>query len=343
MSRLALLACGASLASAVTTISLGQDVDYPPYAFMDSAGNLQGFGKDIADGMTAMCDDIEIVVVQTAWSNCWTSAGGGSLGAMLENGSLDACTTYTHTRGVRNEFADFSGAILNENKAAGLLTLLNKDREPKIDGGSDLSGITVVDVGGWAPTADTIAYVENKCTGKGYSDSFNMVVGEGNDAAMRMLRSGEADCMFLYADQAKNYQCGEGVKPTWNCTLWEGFGTEYAYVQTGQFGHGVNGTTLALTKKGSGVVDILNPCLNRFMETKNYYDVCVKHDLVDSCYRNEHFPTKEHKMHVYNLPTDAHEGDCFTGYCPCTGEVASGAFRQILSGLIAAPLMSMFV
>ena len=34
------------------------------------------------------------------------------------------------------------------------------------------------------------------------------------------------------------------------CTLWSGWGTTFAYIQTGLFGHAKAGTTLALSKKG---------------------------------------------------------------------------------------------
>lgn len=290
-----------------------------------------GFGKDIADGMNALgasdntsaCASIEIEVVQTAWSNCWDGSGP-TIGAALEDGSLDACTTYTHTKGIRNDFLDFSGGILDVNKAAGLITLLDEDGNPKVCGKSDLDGITVVDVSGWAPTADTIAFVMNKCTDSTYSNNYTMVSAEEtddlgpNDVAMKMLRDGEADAIFIYADQAKNYQCKDGVEATWDCTLWEGFGTEFAYVQTGQFGYTFNGTTLAITKKDSGVAEALNPCLWEFMETEAYYDACVKSDFVDSCYPNSYFPSSgDVKVHEYNKDTDEHTGDCSHGYCPC--------------------------
>jgi len=253
MARFALFACGAALVSA-DKIKLGQDVDYPPYAFIDGAGVLQGFGKDIADGMTASCDDIEIEVVRAKWSDCWDlgwrhngkkwwrpNGSKPKLGAKLEDGTLDACTAYTHTKGVRNDWAEFSGGILDANKAAGLLTLL-VDGKPKVNGSSDLDGVTVVDctlpwqqpahpaVAGWAPTADTIAFVENKCASKLYSAKYIMKAGAGNDAAMKMLRDGDADAMFVYADQAKNYQCNadgkgkySGSVATWDCAMWEGF------------------------------------------------------------------------------------------------------------------------
>mmetsp|Transcript_72884 Transcript_72884/g.128742 ORF Transcript_72884/g.128742 Transcript_72884/m.128742 type:complete len:340 (+) Transcript_72884:74-1093(+) len=325
-----LLASGAALVSGdsdVTTIKLGQDINYPPFAFIDEDGNLQGLGKDIADGMTALCEDLEIEVVQTLWKNCWDEDGedGPKLGAELEDGSLDACTSFTHTRGIRNQFVDFSSGILNVNKAAGLLTML-VDGKPKVDGLSDLDGVTIVDVAGWAPTADTIAYVTNKCTRESYSPNYEMVFGSGNDASMQMLRDGDADVMFVYADQAQSFQCDSngigkstGEPATWNCSLWEGFGTEYAYVQTGKFGYVYNGTTLALAKKGSGVVDKLNPCLWKFMETKEYHDICEKHDFLDSCYPNAYWTDKDKEVtHEYNMETNEHVGeDCSSGYCPC--------------------------
>eukprot|EP00971_Amphidinium_carterae_P061913 1226160-Amphidinium_carterae.1 len=62
--------------------------------------------------------------------------------------------TYTHTQGIRNQYAEFGDGILEVNKAAGLLTLLNENGVPMVTGQSDLSGLNIVDVAGWAPTAD---------------------------------------------------------------------------------------------------------------------------------------------------------------------------------------------
>jgi len=321
----------------VTKLKFAQDVDYPPYAYKnETTGELTGFGKDIADGLTAMCDDLEIEVVETAWSNCWTSAGGGTLGALLEDETLDACMTYTHTQGIRNQYADFSYGILEVNKAAGLLTKL-VDGTPKVSGLDDLEGKTVVDVGGWAPTADGLGYVTNKCTDEKYSSNYTLLVGDGNDEALTLLLNGTADAMFVYADQAENYQCKTGVEATWNCSLWSGFGEKYAYVQTGQFGYTINGTTLALTKKGSGVAEKVNPCLAKFMETKEYHDICVKYNLTDSCYRNAFFTSGDLKKKEYNKPTDEHLGDCSNGYCSCPpgGPLISGARNHVVSGVIA--------
>jgi hypothetical protein len=43
-------------------------------------------------------------------------------------------------------------------------------------------------------------------------------------------------------------------------------------------GHAKNGTTLALSRKGSGIGEIVNPCLQKFLKTKEYYDICKEYD-----------------------------------------------------------------
>lgn len=322
---------------AVEVLSLAQDVNYPPYAFASESGEPLGFGRDVAMGVDAICEDLSIVVNVTKWENCWNGADGGKLGSQLEDGTFSGCMTYTHTFGVRNEFADFSYGILKLNKAAGLLTLLDEEGVPKVDGHDDLCGKIVVDVGGWAPTADGLDFVENKCTGTKYSSNYTILTGDGNDESMIMLRNGTADAMFVYSDQAENYQCNDdGVIPTWNCTLWQGFGTEYAYVQTGQFGHAQNGTTLAMAKKGSGIVEKINPCIQAFMETEEYYDLCVKHDLVDSCYENSFFPKKEQGYEKeYNLETDEHKTDCDNGYCQCPESSSTARTLGLIVSMVA--------
>lgn len=83
------------------------------------------------------------------------------------------------------------------------------------------------------------------------------------------------------------------------------------------------------------MADIVNPCLTSFMQTKKYYDICVKHDLVDKCNHNEFFPTEGENIHEYNKATSEHEGDCSNGYCPCPSVENSAAFGPKVSGLAA--------
>lgn len=342
----------ASLAGAAHawTFKFGMDIDWKPYAWQNATTmELMGIGKDIADGMTAHCDNLTIESVQTDWLDCWTS--DGQLGPKLADGTLDACMTYSHGRGSRDANADWSIAILDDNKPAGLMTLLTNG-VPSVSGWDDLAGKTVIDVGGWAPTADGLGYVTNKCSNMPYSDSITLVVGPENDDAMNMLRNGTGDAVFIYADQAALYQCSAVGDATvsFNCSLWDGFGTEYAYVQTGQKGYAINGTTLAMTKPGSSVPSLINGCLASFMQTKEYYDVCVKNGMVGQCFPNSYFPIGANTMSSYEKPTNELTGDCSTGYCPCGPEptttaaastsgaaaVSFGAVAGVLSALIAS-------
>lgn len=301
-------------------VILAQYIDYPPYAYMSEPPEgdyeLAGFGVDVAKGLESVCD-IDVNFVQTDWADCWDA---GKIGEGLNNGHYHACMTYTHTKGERNRFLDFSYGILSMNKPAGLLTLLT-DGVPTITGLDDLSGKKIVDVVGWAPTADALAMVTNQCTGNRFS-GYEVVTPDAydslpaNDAAMQMLRNGEADAMWVYADQGFVYQCDDGEEAEWDCDLWSGLGTEYAYVQTG-LEAAYNGTTLTISKKGSGLPAILNPCIQKFMETEAYYDTCVKHDLTGSCYANDHFPAAEEDNSPWLIPTDELTSDCSSGYCQC--------------------------
>eukprot|EP00435_Cladocopium_sp_Y103_P075793 s11_g65.t1 len=230
------------------------------------------------------------------WNKCW---GNAIIGKGLEHGEVHGCMTYTHTYGARNRFMEFSRPILKDNKPAGLLVRL-QNGVPVINGANSLNGLKVVDVVGWAPTADTLALAENKCTKERFT-GFTII--QPTDA-LATLMNGDADAMWVYADQAKNYQCTDGVTANWDCDLWAGFGTTFAYIQTGLFGHAMAGTTLAMSKKGSGLAEILNPCIDKFIVTKDYYDICVKHGFDDSCFPNEFFPATEATDLVWEKPTD---------------------------------------
>merc|ERR1719433_23152 len=139
-----------------------------------------------------------------------------------------------------------------------------------------------------------------------------------NDAALAMLLDGTADAMWVYADQAHNYDCTQpGVTPTWDCTLWAGLGTTFAYVHSGLTGHAINGTTLSISKKGSGLASIIDPCLEKLMTTQTYYDICEKHGFTSSCYPNSYFPNADFTKNPWEISTDAQTSSCSSGYCSC--------------------------
>jgi len=266
-----------------------------------------------------------VVPVQTAWDECW---GTGVIGEGIASGEFHGCMTYTHTVGTRPRHLDFSYGILSANKPAGILTLLGPDGKPTIDPTTDdLTGKKIVDVAGWAPTADGMALVTNKCTGNRYTGMEILIPDtSGNDAAMAMLRNGQADGMWVYADQAYNYRPGQpGVTADWDTALWTGFGSEFAYISTGMLAHSLNGTTLAMSKKGSGLNDILNPCLQAYMETESYHTICAKHGFLSSCYPNSFFTVADSTPSAYELPTDQQTGDCSDGYCTCSAGVTTGS------------------
>jgi len=54
-----------------------------------------------------------------------------------------------------------------------------------------------------------------------------------------------------------------------------------------------NGTTVSLSKKGSGVAAVLDACLEKFLPSKEFHDVCkiehAGHNQLSTCIPNEHF------------------------------------------------------
>ena len=101
---------------------------------------------------------------------------------------------------------DFSHSILRSNKAAGILVRLDSDGNPEVPADSNLAGLRVADVNGWAPTEDTLRLLSNSCTGEKFKD-FEMVIPEnGNDAALKMLLDKDVDAVYIYADQATLYK-----------------------------------------------------------------------------------------------------------------------------------------
>ena len=293
-------------------IVLAQDIHYPPYATLNEEDlTLSGFAIELAKGIEAMApDEIEFVFSETKWSNCWNS---GQIGQGLANGWYHGCMSYTENRGQRQRSMDFTHGILDHNKAAGLLVRLDKDGNPEVPADTNLKGVRIADVNGWAPTADTLKLLSNTCTGEKFSD-FMMVIPEtGNDAALKLLLDREVDAVYIYADQAALYKkpCMDGTALEvadggWDCSMWERFEKDFAYIQTGLYEFSKNGTTLSMHKKGSGLNEIMNPLIDRFLRTEEYYKLCEKWNLTHSCYRNEFFPQSykpNYEKNPYLLPT----------------------------------------
>jgi len=314
-----------------TKLILAQDIDWPPYAYVavppEGDFEVAGIAHDMVKAMADLCD-WDVTVVQTNWVGCWDS---GHAGADLLAGVYNGCMTFTNTVGERNRFMEFSESILQSNKPAGIITRLDANGNPVISGNSNLEGVNVVDVTGWAPTADTLAVGMNDCSGAQFA-GYNMLPAlptpEGaspNDVALAALLDGRADAMWIYADQAYNYRPNQpGVTPTWDVAMWSRLGQPngFAYIHTGMLEHTNNGTTLTMSRKGSGLPSVINPCLREYMQTQSYYDICVEHHLESACFPNSFFPEVEAAHpHIYFSSTPdlagQEEGTCAHGYCPC--------------------------
>mmetsp|Transcript_74035 Transcript_74035/g.135529 ORF Transcript_74035/g.135529 Transcript_74035/m.135529 type:complete len:418 (-) Transcript_74035:376-1629(-) len=330
------------------------DVDSPPYAYLkqppyETPGDLDepvGIGPDMIKAMGKYCG-FDVTVTQAHWNDCW---GNGEIGQGLREGWYHGCMMYTHIVGMRNRYLEFSHSYVTQNKPAGLITRL-ENGVPVVKGTDDLTGKTVVDVTGWAPTADTLHFVENKCTGKKFSTDLTIVQGNdvqhtpsgakytyeakgNNDKALLAMLNGVADVAWIYGDQAYNFKCPDGsdadTQAGWNCALWKLWGTDFAYIQGGMLGFMYNGTTMSISKKGSGVAKFMNDCLEKFLPSKEFYEVCkTKHvgvDQIQQCIPNEfikadpEYTGYDIKTTPYMFPTKDMAGageSCSTGYCTC--------------------------
>merc|ERR1711972_705476 len=98
--------------------------------------------------------------------------------------------TYTHASAVRNRYMEFTNSWAKLNKPSGLIVKLDANGKPPFSGGHTLSGLTIVDVTGWAPTADTLWFVKNPCTGEKFS---NFTIKKGSDVYAEMVKSEAAN------------------------------------------------------------------------------------------------------------------------------------------------------
>ncbi len=59
-------------------------------------------------------------------------------------------------------------------------------------------------------------------------------------------------------------------------------------------------------------------CIQKFMATKNYYEICKKHKFEESCYKNSHWPTSGSTTAAWEKPTADQTSGCSDGYCSCS-------------------------
>lgn len=310
-------------------IVLGMAPDYPPYTNFSPDGtadpiDLGGFNKEFIDLIEPICG-IKVDTVLAPWSDCWTAkpkkvyfdAVTEYIGEGIWEGRVHGCTAYTHTKGERGLSLEFTDAILGGKKRAGILTRLVNGKPVISPRTSDFTNVKIGDVAGWAPTPDTFKYNINSCTGKQFKGANLLTAGEdGNEAAVNALLDGTFDALYLYADQLNNFATtGTDAEKA----LAAGLGTQFAYIHTGLNDWSYNGTTLAISKRGSGLKEVLNPCIEKVVATQEYTTMCESYWSPSTCIQNEFStssgPTSYWYDDLMNARTDSKS--CKDGYCTC--------------------------
>lgn len=97
------------------------------------------------------------------------------------------------------------------------------------------------------------------------------------------------------------------------------FGNSFGFAQVGIYSFALNGTTLAFSKKGSGVNDILNPCIEKFMQNKGDPKYPTYEGLVVSSANERVKELGYTSGSSFEPKTQAEAGfsTCSNGYCPC--------------------------
>ena len=327
--------------------------NYEPYEYVTGAGERDvltgdalpadvptGFAVETIKRACDACDlSCEFVLADAA--DCWTSGGFPGLG--LQAGHFDACAAYTATS--RRQLGVAFGDAVSRPRAAGILTrLAPSTREPVVRPTDDLSDVVVAVVGGYATTARSIGASRNTCANETFNgspvDGLIALVADdphgGPDAAMRALLDGDADALYAYASLIEDRK---GCKQLGcDASLYDGLGTKYAWIHVDMLEYQVNGTTLAMTKKGSPLIDAFNPCVRSVMRSTWYADACARYAAAGfddvECYPNAHFEAAEEGDDLDDdLGDDADApspspapapasggggvGKCASGRCPC--------------------------
>jgi len=310
-------------------VLLGAAPDYPPYTgwagTVPDDPTTSGFNVEVGLLAEPICG-IKIDFIFAPWSECWTAKPESVyfdqateyVGESLYKGYVHGCTAYTHTKGERNWSLEFTHSILAGLKTGGIITRLDADGNPVVSPTTyNYTGIKLGDVQGWAPTPGTFGFNKNYCVAgepQFTGMSFTTLSGDGNDIAIDAVLDGTIDALYIYADQLKNW-----IKDGTNSRIAQfGKPNGFAYIHTGLNEWSLNGTTLAVSKKGSGLAGVLNPCIEKIVASPDYMAVCNKYwgDSASTvCIGGADTLTKQFVDQMMHEKTEAKT--CADGYCPC--------------------------
>ena len=297
------------------------------------AGKPSGFAVDLAAAACAVCSlKCDFVLADT--QDCWTS--GGFPGNGLSAGHFDGCLAFMDTAR-RRLGVSFSDAIAKP-RPAGILSRLGPETGgPLVSPDSDLSDKIVAVVGGWATNGRSLGDAVNTCTNITFNaspiDGYIVLTANdpfgGPDAAMRKLLDGDADVLFTYETIVDDRRGCTHVGC--DASLYSGIGTEYAWIHTGLTGYQLNGTTLAMTKKGSPLVETINPCLRHVMRSAFYTQLCQEYrsrgfdDITELCFGGDDTNDEDVPVSEYELSDEFDDESSAPGPSPSAStEVWSG-------------------
>mmetsp|Transcript_46860 Transcript_46860/g.111576 ORF Transcript_46860/g.111576 Transcript_46860/m.111576 type:complete len:378 (-) Transcript_46860:63-1196(-) len=279
---------------------------------------LSGALVEMVKGLEHVCK-VEIQLVETTAAQCW---GGATIGEGLSLGIYHGCVGYNHNAGTANRQLDYSDAVLRKDAVPGGLLTRLANGVPVVHGRSDLNGTTIAySTHPQHMNAEGIKMAKNKCTDTYFSTGYTAMGSSDYKDAMAMLMAKSVDAAWIPADLAAKWNACTGTTAA-ECASWKGgLGINYTYVHTGMTDYAYNGTTLSISKKGSGVPLIINECIERYMFTKPYYETCIKYNLMDQCYPNPFFPDAAALATGFTKTNDL-TGECTTGYCKCPAAAA---------------------
>lgn len=290
--------------------------------------DLGGFNVEFGALMEPICG-IKVDYILDSWDQCWTSKPTriyfpeitGYVGEGIAEGRVHGCTAYTHTKGERGLSLEFTDSILGGLKTAGILTRLVGGVPVVSPSLVDYTGIPTGDVTGWAPTADTFVYNHNECVAGApqFMKTDALLQPSGGDgpvAGIRGLLASEYDALYIYADQLYNF-----LAAGTNTDITSQFGTNYAFIHTGLDDWSINGTTLAISKRGSGLKNVLDPCIAKVVQTQQYTTLCESYFNPSTCIQNSFSTGSGPSSYFYDNPMSARTDSltCTDGYCPCGG------------------------
>lgn len=262
---------------------------------------------------------VKCEAVHDRYTNCLDGdgAGGTYAGTGILAGFYDACSGFYDTF-ERRLAVDFGRPVLHPATAGLLVRLDPETKAPSVAPGEALSNKVVALVGGWSTTASSLARAVNDCTGERYDSSaetgFHTVVPfdvfGGPDEAMRALLGGSVDALFI-EDNIVHDRVG-CAPPACDASLWSGLGERFAFAHVG-IPYLAGGITAAFAKKSSSLNAVLDPYLERAIQSRVYADLCRKYDLEHVCLDNVHINASSRRA---ILPRSA-SMSCESGVCAC--------------------------